>query len=248
MEFNELILKEVISKGILGEKSWDEVDTKYLVINLGISANFEDYLEDTKKEGSLTFGNLDGVPVSVTTIFPGTLSLEFMLNVIARTKIKYIFGIGAVGALQDKVEVGDILLPIQSFRGEGMTDYYAPRNVPAKPAEDLYKELVSKLAMQDVPYHVGKCFTTSSICTETDEFIEGLVTDNYIGVDSESAALYILARHFGLKAVALLVASDHPHKKVLAVASKALQTAYGEGLDRASKIVGETIVALAKGK
>jgi uridine phosphorylase len=47
-----------------------------------------------------------------------------MINVIARTQIKYVFGIGAVGALQDKVEVGDILLPIQSFRGEGMTDYY----------------------------------------------------------------------------------------------------------------------------
>lgn len=247
MEFNELILKEVIAKGILGEKSWDEIDTKYLVINLGISANFEEYLEDTKKEGSLTFGNLEGVPVAVTTIFPGTLSLEFMMNVIARTKVEYVFGIGAVGALQDKVEIGDILLPIQSFRGEGMTDYYAPRNIPAKPNDGLYKELVSKLAMQDISYHVGKCFTTSSICTENDAFIEGLVTDNYIGVDSETAALYILSRHFDIKTASLLVASDHPAKKILAVASRDYQAAYGEGLDRASKVVGETIVAIHKG-
>ncbi len=247
MEFNELILKEVIAKGILGEKPWDEIEEKYLVINLGISANFEELLEDTTREGSLTFGTYEGVPVAVTTIFPGTLSLEFMMNVIAKTKVEYVFGIGAVGALQDQVQIGHILLPIQSFRGEGMTDYYAPKNVPAKPDELVYKELVSKLAMQDIGYHVGKCFTTSSICTENDEFIGGLVKDNYLGVDSETAALFILARTFGIKSVALLVASDHPAKKILAVESKDYQIAYGEGLERASQIVGETIVALHQG-
>ena len=56
----------------------------------------------------------------------------------------------------------------------------------------------------------GRIFTTDSLAAETVEFLTALSTQNFLGIEMETSALYTVARVSGMDAVAAHVVSDLP--------------------------------------
>ena len=117
---------------------------------------------------------------------------------------------GACGGVDDRVEVGDLIVPYAAVRGEGTSRYYAPSNYPAA----FHPFLSARLWLEahraaDVTAHSGVVFTTDAGYRQGPELYEeqaGLV----LAVESECAAAAVVGARLGLSVAALLFCSDNP--------------------------------------
>ncbi len=212
VDWQEELMNEVVTKWILGRSKPEKVNTRVLFVSLGISFNFRNHAALKRRRGKFVLGKLGKVQIATVRVPPGTLQLESVLAVAARTDIKYCLGIGALGSAQADLNVGDIVLPTGAYCGDGLTQYY-PGDDIARPDDQLVDKTRAQLEQDKLPYRTGNVYTTASLCTESDEMVERLQTDNYLGMETQVSAFYRVAAHYGLKSVALLTVSDNPVKR-----------------------------------
>lgn len=128
--------------------------------------------------------------------------------------------LGKCGGLNDhkrKIGIGDFILPTAAIRGDGTSDSYYPREVPALPSFQLHKVIAEQLdnnKFDGCPisaYHCGTVYTTNRRLWEHDEqFKEYLKLLRCIGIEMETAAFFIAAFHNHIPHGALLLVSDMP--------------------------------------
>jgi AMP nucleosidase len=129
---------------------------------------------------------------------------------IARNPKGVLF-LGKCGGLKHSTEIGHFILPIAAIRGEGTSDDYLPREVPALPSFKLHKFVSEKIAAHQQEYRTGVIYTTNRRIWEWDEeFKQRLHRLSVIGIDMETATVFITGHVNQIPRGALLLVTDVP--------------------------------------
>jgi len=130
------------------------------------------------------------------------------------TPCRYVIYAGLIGALQDWIQVGDVIAPTAAYRGEGASRYFVEEAYPAAADFQLLRRLsgiLDELCEESgIRVHYGAIYTTDSFASETEEFLELWRGRNLIGIEMETSVIYTIARLYGLRSAALHVVSDNP--------------------------------------
>jgi AMP nucleosidase len=119
--------------------------------------------------------------------------------------------LGKCGGLKKKNEIGDMILPIAAIRGEGTSADYFPPEVPALPAFALQKAVSTTIRDHELDYWTGTVYTTNRRVWEHDDaFKDYLVKTRAIGIDMETATLFVVGFANHIPKGALLLVSDSP--------------------------------------
>jgi uridine phosphorylase len=136
----------------------------------------------------------------VLLIHPGVgapLAAAFLEETI-KLGAKYFIACGGCGVLQKDIAVGHAVIISNAIRDEGTSYHYLPpsREVTAHP--NAVQVLESVLRKHDIPYLVGKSWTTDAIYRETHERRAKRIADGCQVVEMEAAAFFAVAKFRGV--------------------------------------------------
>ena len=86
---------------------------------------------DAGWEVSTITGTYRGTPVTVSSAGIGAGQTANVLEELINLGGKIFIQIGATGAIQERIAMGDVVIPTAAVRDEGTTRYYAPKKYPA---------------------------------------------------------------------------------------------------------------------
>lgn len=123
---------------------------------------------------------------------------------------KAVLFLGKCGGLK-KADLGDFVLPIAAIRGEGTSNDYMPPEVPALPSFRLQRAVSKSIIEHRCDYWTGTVYTTNRRVWEHDDtFRNYLVKLRCVGIDMETATIFITGFANGIPKGALLLVSDNP--------------------------------------
>lgn len=181
--------------------------------------NFHNYLERfAEKFNCDIYG--EGRPMPCATNDEGLTLINFgigsanaatIMDLLSARMPKGVLFLGKCGGLKQSTEIGHFILPIAAVRGEGTSDDYFPPEVPALPSFKLHKFVSEKIIKKGYEYRTGVVYTTNRRLWEHDEmFLEKLKAMTCIGIDMETATLFIVGHANAISRGALLLVSDVP--------------------------------------
>jgi AMP nucleosidase len=119
--------------------------------------------------------------------------------------------LGKCGGLKKKNQLGDLILPIAAIRGEGTSTDYFPPEVPALPSFMINRVVSGRIRDMDLDYWSGTVYTTNRrVWEHDDKFKERLRTYRAMGIDMETATLFMTGFANEIPTGALLLVSDQP--------------------------------------
>jgi len=181
--------------------------------------NFQNYVEkfakkfDTKINGiggPMTSAiNDDGL--SIINFGIGSSNAATIMDLLSCIKPKGVLFLGKCGGLKRTTEIGHFILPTAAIRGEGTSDDYFPKEVPAMPSFKLHKYVSELLVERHIEYRTGVIYSTNRRVWEHDEtFKEYLRKVRVMGIDMETATIFITGFANGINRGALLLVVIHP--------------------------------------
>lgn len=181
--------------------------------------NFSHYVEQfSKKFDCKVYGQ--GKPMQASSNKDGLTIINFgigsanaatIMDLLSAKMPEGVLFLGKCGGLKDSTEIGNFILPIAAVRGEGTSHDYFPGEVPALPSFKLHKFVSDCLVERDLEYRTGVIYTTNRRLWEHDDvFRKKLDTLTCIGIDMETATLFIVGHYNSISRGALLLVSDVP--------------------------------------
>jgi len=141
----------------------------------------------------------------------GSSNAATIMDLLTAVMPKGVLFLGKCGGLNKSTEIGHFILPIAAIRGEGTSDDYFPPEVPALPSFKLHKFVSDKVLAHGVDYRTGVIYTTNRRVWEHDEAFHKKLQDmTCIGIDMETATLFIVGHANAIAHGALLLVSDVP--------------------------------------
>ena len=141
----------------------------------------------------------------------GSSNAATIMDLLSSIAPKGVLFLGKCGGLKKSTEIGHFILPIAAIRGEGTSNDYFPPAVPALPSFKLHKFVSDKIRGHDMDYRSGVVYTTNRRVWEHDEaFHQRLHDMTCIGIDMETATLFIVGHANEISRGALLLVSDVP--------------------------------------
>lgn len=141
----------------------------------------------------------------------GSANAATVMDLLGAATPKACLFLGKCGGLKQKTQLGDLILPIAAIRGEGTTDDYFDPKVPALPSFGIQKAVAETVARYGKEYWTGTVYTTNRRLWEHDEkFKRYLQSIRAIGIDMESATLFLVGFANEIPKGALLLVSDQP--------------------------------------
>lgn len=149
--------------------------------------------------------------LSIINFGMGSPNAATIMDLLTATKPKGVLYLGKCGGLKKSTDIGHFILPIAAIRGEGTSGDYFPPEVPALPSFKLHKFVSEKIVSHGYEYRTGVVYTTNRRVWEHDErFREYLKSITAIGIDMETATIFIVGHHNEIPRGALLLVSDIP--------------------------------------
>ena len=149
--------------------------------------------------------------ITIINFGMGSPNAATMMDLLSAIAPEAVLFLGKCGGLKKKSEVGDFILPIAAIRGEGTSDDYFPKEVPALPAFALQKATSTTIRDYGQDYWTGTVYTTNRRVWEWDDsFKEYLRHIRAMAIDMETATIFITAFKNEIPAGALLLVSDQP--------------------------------------
>jgi len=141
----------------------------------------------------------------------GSSNAATIMDLLSAVNPKGVLFLGKCGGLKKSTEIGHFILPIAAIRGEGTSDDYFPPEVPALPSFKLHKFVSDKILEHGVDYRTGVIYTTNRRVWEHDEAFHKKLKDmTCIGIDMETATMFIVGHANEIAHGALLLVSDVP--------------------------------------
>ena len=154
---------------------------------------------------SATFNN-----ITIINFGMGSAMAATVMDLLSAIMPKAVLFLGKCGGLK-KTKLGDLILPIAAIRGEGTSDDYMPAEIPALPSFRLQQSISSIIKKHELDYWTGTVYTTNRRVWEHDEkFKEYLRDIRTMGIDMETATIFIVGFANGIPHGALLLVSDNP--------------------------------------
>ncbi len=149
--------------------------------------------------------------LSIVNFGMGSPNIATVMDLLVARHPKGVLFLGKCGGLKKTTELGHFILPIGAIRGEGTSNDYLPHEVPALPSFKLHKFVSDKLKERKLDYRTGVIYTTNRRVWEWDaEFKRYLRKLTAIGIDMETATLFIVGHANQIARGALLMVSDIP--------------------------------------
>jgi AMP nucleosidase len=212
----ELQKKLEIAKDWLPRYTGSKIDEfgDYLLLT-----NFTDYVEKFAEKFKCNVNGI-GRPMQSATNSAGLSIINFgigsanaatIMDLLMARMPKGVLFLGKCGGLKRSTEIGHFILPIAAIRGEGTSNDYFPPEVPALPSFKLHKFVSDKINAHGMEYRTGVVYTTNRRLWEWDEsFKKYLKKIGAIGIDMETATLFIVGHYNQIARGALLLVSDLP--------------------------------------
>ena len=181
--------------------------------------NFSEYVENfSKKFQAKIYGNKK--PMQASTNNDGLTIINYgigspnaatIMDLLVACQPKGVLFLGKCGGLKETSEIGHFILPIAAVRGDGTSNDYFPTEVPALPSFKLHKFVSEKIIEQGHEYRTGVIHTTNRRVWEHDKpFLKQLKKTTCIGIDMETATIFIVGHYNEIARGALLLVSDVP--------------------------------------
>lgn len=149
--------------------------------------------------------------VSILDFKIGSPAAALVIDLLSQLPIKATCILGMCGALRRGYQVGDYFVPVASIRGEGTSDFYFRREVPALANFVVQKMVTDVLEKGNDVYHIGITHTTNKRFWEFNDFFKKRLHDNRAqAVEMECATLFMAGYSHKLPVGALLLISDRP--------------------------------------
>ena len=181
--------------------------------------NFSNYVESFADRFNVDIYG-DKKPMQAATNSEGLTIINFgigspnaatIMDLLSAYQPKGVLFLGKCGGLKDSSEIGHFILPIAAIRGEGTSDSYFPSEVPALPPFKLHKFVSEKIIEKGFDYRTGVIHTTNRRVWEHDKpFLEHLKATTCIGIDMETATIFVVGHYNEISRGALLLVSDVP--------------------------------------
>lgn len=149
--------------------------------------------------------------ITIINFGMGSANAATIMDLLGAIEPKACLFLGKCGGLKKKNKLGDLILPIAAIRGEGTSNDYMPPEVPALPAFSLQKAVSTTIRNHNRDYWTGSVYTTNRRVWEHDkEFKSYLQKTRCMGIDMETATLFVAGFANKIPAGALLLVSDQP--------------------------------------
>lgn len=153
--------------------------------------------------------NQDGL--SIINFGMGSPNAATVMDLLSAVNPKGVLFLGKCGGLKKSTEIGHFILPIAAIRGEGTSNDYFRPEVPALPSFKLHKHVSQILVNHKLDYRTGVVYTTNRRVWEHDEkFKQYLREIRVLGIDMETATIFITGLANNISRGALLLVSDLP--------------------------------------
>lgn len=171
----------------------------------------EHFKEDIKGYGRPMQVCTNSHGLSIINFGMGSANAATIMDLLIARKPKGVLFLGKCGGLKSSTEIGHFLLPIAAIRGEGTSNDYFPPEVPALPSFKLHKFVSNKLIQYNLEYRTGVVYSTNRRLWEWDDHFKAYLGRlSAIGIDMETATLFIVGHANEISRGALLLVSDMP--------------------------------------
>lgn len=146
----------------------------------------------------------------VAVMHPGvgaSLSAAFLEEAIALGATKFI-ACGGAGVLKSDIVLGHAVVAEAAVRDEGTSYHYLPPSREVEPSPSAVRALVATLEAHEVPYIMGKTWTTDAVYRETPAKIARRRAEGCVTVEMEAAAFFAVAQFRGVTFGQLLYGGD----------------------------------------
>ncbi len=149
--------------------------------------------------------------IRITGINGGRFSTDTSITseVMCNAGIQNIIRIGTCGALDENIQIGDLIIVDKVIRGDGVTPYYVDKNFQTQADKKIADTLYEVAKNMGVSVHRGTTWTTDALLRETRELVEAKRKEGAIAVDMVSSALLTIAQTYNIKAGSILAVSDN---------------------------------------
>jgi AMP nucleosidase len=180
--------------------------------------NFQHYVEVyAQRTGAPVCGHNRPMPnatadgISIINFGMGSPNAATVMDLLSAVRPKAVLFLGKCGGLKKKNQLGDLILPIAAIRGEGTSNDYLPKEVPALPAFSLQRAVSTVIRDMGHDYWTGTVYTTNRRVWEHDaEFKSYLRRTRCMAIDMETATIFAVGFANSIPSGALLLVSDQP--------------------------------------
>lgn len=180
--------------------------------------NFSNYIEMfAEKFGVPVYGKDKPMQVatasniSIINFGMGSPMAATVMDLLTAIMPKAVLFLGKCGGLKASSRLGDLILPIAAVRGEGTSDEYMPKEVPALPSFRLQRSVSSMIKKHELDYWTGLVYTTNRRVWEHDEEFKNYLTKiRAMAIDMETATIFTVGFVNKIPHGALLLVSDNP--------------------------------------
>lgn len=149
--------------------------------------------------------------ITIINFGMGSPTAATVMDLLTAIEPKAVLFLGKCGGLKKRHNIGDLILPIAAIRGEGTSDDYFPKEVPALPAFALQKAVSTTIRDYEVDYWTGTVYTTNRRVWEHDEKFKNYLQEiRAYAIDMESATIFTVGFYNKIPTGALLLVSDQP--------------------------------------
>src|SRR5258706_9908778 len=149
--------------------------------------------------------------ITIINFGMGSPTAATIMDLLTAIEPKAVLFLGKCGGLKKRNKLGDLILPIAAIRGEGTSNDYFPPEVPALPAFSLQKAVSTTIRNYKKDYWTGTIYSTNRRVWEHDsDFKEYLQRIRCMGIDMETATIFITGFANKIPSGALLLVSDQP--------------------------------------
>jgi AMP nucleosidase len=153
--------------------------------------------------------------ITIINFGMGSPTAATIMDLLTAIEPEAVLFLGKCGGLKRRNKLGDLILPIAAIRGEGTSNDYFPKEVPAMPAFALQKAISTTIREYGVEYWTGTVYTTNRrVWEHDDEFKAYLQRIRAYAIDMETATIFTVGFFNKIPRGALLLVSYQPLTQV----------------------------------
>lgn len=176
----------------------------------------ETYLEDVQQFNTVRnmfgyTGTYKGKKVSVMGSGMGIPSIGiYSYELIHTFGCKKLIRVGSCGAMQEHINLYDVIIAQgASTDSNYVNQYQLPGHFSPIASYHLLEKAVNKARENGTTYHVGNILSSDIFYNADETASKRWMRMGILGVEMESAALYMNATYAGVKALGIFTVSDH---------------------------------------
>jgi AMP nucleosidase len=176
---------------------------------------FQEKTNGESQENNFRVVNAPDLNCTMVDFGIGSPQAALLINCLAYLdNLKSVIMLGMCGGIDERLQVGDFVIPSAAIRGEGTSRHYLPPEFPAIPASQVNLFCLGAVKKMNLTPKCGIVYTTDRRLWEFDEqFVEYLRKQRIMAIDMELATLFAVAYRYEIPIGSIMLVSDMPLQK-----------------------------------